>query len=115
VTVRASASPGHRNEPIQGGREVESVKTIILKLCSAAVVLLALLIVLGMPAPASAAVDPGCTALNGDDTTVPGECQVSAAVTVAGTVTLGETLHMLNGGVINVGAVPAGGLTLNIT
>jgi hypothetical protein len=81
----------------------------------AAALVAVLLVMLGAPASAPAATDPGCTALGGNDTTVPGECQVSAPVTVAGTVTLGETLHMLAGGVINVGAAPAGGLTLNIT
>ena len=72
----------------------------------------ALIATLTLAASAPAATDPGCTTLHGDDATVPGECRVSAAVSVAGTVTVGETLHMMAGGAINVGV---GGLALNIT
>lgn len=47
-----------------------------------------------------AAIDLGCNALGGDDST--GECVISGAATAPGLLTIGETLHLLNGAVITV-------------
>jgi hypothetical protein len=90
------------------------VRKIVGNLGPAAGIVLALLLVLGVSTSALAATDPGCTALGGDDTTVPGECRVSGTVTVSGVINLGETLHMLGTGKIIVPAAPAS-LTINIT
>ena len=84
---------------------------MIKRIASLAAVVCGSLFLFGANA-ALGATDPGCTALGGDDTTVPGVCQVSAPVTATGVIPVGEPLHMLNGGVITV-ASPS--LELDIT
>jgi len=56
------------------------------------------------PIAVLAASDPGCTALGGSDGA--GTCDVSAPVTVTGTIVVGENLHLLAGAVLTVNPGP---------
>src|ERR1700675_643710 len=82
-------------------------------LLAAAVLAGSLALVVPAAAVLAVASDPGCAQLNGDDTTVPGVCQVSLASTPAAAVTVNEPVHLLNGGHVHL--TTALSLTVNAT
>jgi hypothetical protein len=67
------------------------------------------------PAVAVPPVDPGCQLLGGSETvSLPVTCEVSAAVSVSGVVTVGEPLHLLAGAHLDATA-SVSGLSLTVT